>query len=388
MSTSHGTTDAGGIGKANQDTFFAAGNFFGVFDGHGEHGAEIATAVRDSLLAAGPDADPEAAFAAADVAARAAIIDKLRKAGQTVMPGCEKSGTIYRMSWSGTPILARGGTTATVVRHLGDELRVAHVGDSEVMVIDAISGDFRIITADHSSTSVTEYVRALREATVPLRVEFNTLNGMPPQGGWRSAFTAGSDGNVQPNPAGGHYHSNVRKEWAAYVRGTQEGLNMLRAIGDFSLKSSGVTSRPEIVTHRLHRRSYVVVASDGLYDGMSYEAIRDCVMGAVAAAATAEAIQAELMREGLAINRKHFGPGQDNITVVVGICEPPAAAQLRFPLGYGYLARSYAADEMLRAMVATRHAGCGFSYRVGQTEPVVAGRQIAFAEARAAIRSA
>jgi serine/threonine protein phosphatase PrpC len=385
MSISHGSTDAGGVGKANQDTFFAAGGFFGVFDGHGEHGAEVAAAVRDSLLAAGPDAEPETTFAAAEDAARTAIIDKLRTTGQTVMPGCEKSGTIYRMSWSGTRILARGGTTATVVRHLGDELRVAHVGDSEVMLIDAISGDFRILTADHSSTSVTEYVRALSEATEPLRVEFNTLNGMPPRGGWRQAFTTGSDGNVQPNPAGGHYHSNVRKEWAAYVRGTQEGLNMLRAIGDFSLKTSGVTSRPEIITQRITGKSYVVVASDGLFDGMTYEAIRDCVMRAGAAEeATAETVQAELMREGLAENRKMFGSHQDNITVVVGICAPPATVPVHVPLGYGTLVRRLDSAEMLRAMVASRHAGCGFSYRVGQSGPVESRRQMRYSEALSA----
>lgn len=48
------------------------------------------------------------------------------------------------------------------------------------------------------------------------------------------------------------------------------GLAMSRSIGDFVAKSAGVTSSPEHMTvNGLHKNSWIILASDGLWDVMN-----------------------------------------------------------------------------------------------------------------------
>lgn len=331
--TAHALTHVGGNPrKENQDTFFTAvrgdeGALLGVFDGHGIYGMPVATAVRDVFAAAdsGALADLPALYKAGDDAAREAILGaaRARDVGRVEM---EPDGTLVCRMWSGARQVLLGGTTASLARIRGLDLEVSHVGDSEVMVIHETSREFTVLTKDHGATSVGEWERVLAETPNPPRVEFDTAGGA--YGGGqpaRSVFTVGEGGKWALNPAGGFYVSDVRRTWAAYVIGRDTTINMFRAIGDFGLRKNGVNFLPDVIQHRLKSvgRSFVVAASDGLFDVMQYEKIRDVVLEAAAlAGATTESITAALLAAGLGEGKRLFGSGQDNTTVALAIVEP------------------------------------------------------------------
>jgi serine/threonine protein phosphatase PrpC len=311
--TTAGVTDVGGNPKKpNQDTFLAeaATGLLAVFDGHGEHGTRAAEIARDTVAAGGSFADAEAVF----------------KAELLALPGAvahEEAVRRYGMD-------VRGGTTASVVRVTGRRLVLEHVGDSEVMVVDTQSGEFTVLTKDHSSTSLAEYERAMKTCTKTPNVYFDKLSRTFGPVSHRPVFVPKepppTDGSClwEMNPLGGFYVSNVRRDWAAYVALGDTMLNMFRAIGDFGLKAAGVTSEPDRVEHILPAagRSVVIVASDGLFDPLQYKDISDCVLANKDK--TAEEMSAAVLALGLTAGKKHFGSGQDNTTVCIGILDGPA----------------------------------------------------------------
>jgi serine/threonine protein phosphatase PrpC len=337
-----GVTHVGGSPhKENQDTFFTSARtvggaeetFLGIFDGHGAYGLPVATAVRDVFQSATAEqlADLSALYKTGDDAAREAIFTMARARGRADVT-MEADGTLVARS----PLAARqvllGGTTASLVRVKGLDLEISHVGDSEVLVIDEPSREFTVLTKDHSSTSVSEWERVLAETPIPPRVEFDTAGGAYGRGQLpRPVFTLGDGGKWQLNPAGGYYVSNVRRDWAAYVHNGECSLNMLRAIGDFALRKNGVNFLPDVIQHRLKTvgRSFVLAASDGLFDPLQYEEIRDAVLEAAAApGATAQTIAAAVLSAGLASGKKLFGSAQDNTTVAIAIVEPRCPADI------------------------------------------------------------
>lgn len=312
-----GLTDVGGNPKKeNQDTFLASDSgLLGVFDGHGTHGLRAAQIARDTTAAGGSFADAEAAF----------------KDYLLSLPNTAETADGNVTCWGSV----RGGTTASAVRVAGRKVTVEHVGDSEVMVVDCATGEFKMLTKDHSSTSVEEYERVLREATAVPNVIFDSFKGPTS----RPVFTPSIEraGGWELNPAGGFYVSNVRRDWASYVNRGDTSLNMFRSIGDFGLKASAVTCEPDRVEHVLaaEGRSVVVVASDGLFDPLQYEAIRNCIQANKDKSAAE--ICAAVLALGLTEGKRHFGSGQDNTTVCVGVVDGPAHAKelcLGEPIGY------------------------------------------------------
>jgi serine/threonine protein phosphatase PrpC len=298
-------TDVGGNPKKeNQDVFItdSAAGIMGVFDGHGTHGLKAAEIASRATLYGDSFAQAEAVF----------------KAHLLSLPGVVSTpdGNVTRFGAS-----VRGGTTASVVRVAGRKVTVEHVGDSEVMVVDCATGDFKILTNDHGSTSLTEYERVLKEGSAFPNVFFDNFTG-PSK---RPVFTPKADpsGGWELNPVGGFYVSDVRKTWAAYVSRGDTSLNMFRSIGDFGLKASAVTCEPDRIEHVLaaEGRSIILVASDGLFDPLTYEAIRDCIQ-ANKTRMPAE-ICASLLALGLSEGKRLFGSGQDNTTVCVGIVDAP-----------------------------------------------------------------
>jgi serine/threonine protein phosphatase PrpC len=306
--TAAGVTDVGGNPKKeNQDTFLvdSATGLLGVFDGHGLYGLRAAQIARDTCAAGGSFQDAEAALKMALLA----VPDSM------ALP----DGNVVR--W-GTSV--RGGTTASVVRVAGRKVSVEHVGDSEVMVVDCATGDFKVLCNDHSSTSVAEYERVLATAPATPNVFFDTMGGGPSK---RPVFTPRAGGGWELNPTGGFYVSNVRRDWAAYVSRADTQLNMFRSIGDFGLKAAGVTCEPDRLEHILaaEGRSVVLVASDGLFDPLQYEAIRDCIQENKTKGAAE--IAAAVLALGLSEGKRLFGSGQDNTTVCVGVVQGPAHAK-------------------------------------------------------------
>jgi serine/threonine protein phosphatase PrpC len=325
-----GCTHIGGK-DVNQDTFFHAtrpnGSIYaGVFDGHCKYGKEVADAVCAHFKAA---ETLESAFAGAEEAAKKQLLCEAEKAGVVAEEKADK--TIFYRAHYGLEQILQGGTTATAVETVetsgGVKLRVGHVGDSEVMVIHADTGKFTVLTNDHSSTSIAEYERVLREAADPPRVDFAFMTYPRP------VFVRDSaSAPWKINPIGGPRVCNIRRDWSAYLHGKQESLNMMRAVGDFSLKKHGVSAQADFLEHTLPPgRNIILVASDGLYDNYTYEGLRDMVLQEVTAAsgknATKDACRAVLDR-GVQEGFKNFGKkSQDNTTVVLAVVEVMESAE-------------------------------------------------------------
>jgi serine/threonine protein phosphatase PrpC len=304
-STASATHVGGNPRKPNQDTFFTSPTALGVFDGHGIHGTRAAEIARDVIAAAGSFADAETAFK-----------NELLK-----IPGAVASPDGDVKLWDAS---LSGGTTATHVTLSEGKLIVEHVGDSEVMVINRSSGAFTVLTKDHSTTSLTEYVRVLKEGKVTPNLFFDTAGGAFGYG-VRPVFTLREppppEGECvwELNPKGGFYVNTVRRDWAAYVTLGNTSLNMFRSIGDFGLKKCGVSAVPDRVEWVLEEDTIVLAASDGLFDPLHYEEIRDCVVAN--GDKDAPGIAAAVLELGLAAGKKHFGSAHDNTTVCVGILE-------------------------------------------------------------------
>ena len=288
MISAHGITHIGGSSNTeNQDKFFIGPNTFGVFDGHGLRGGQMAAVARDVFAAAG-DCDLTETFAAAEEATKGAAISL------TAMRG--------------------GGTTAAVLSVAADgACRVAHVGDSEVRYFDEDTGDGVSLTADHSPASMEEFLRVL-DTPFPADYEFASYPG---RRNARPMYVEQDDNSWTLNPAGGNFYRNIRKEWASYLVAGMERLSVSRALGDFTMKARGVIATPSILSAPapVGTRA-IVLASDGLWDCLQYDEVRaivrrpDLIRNA-AAAATA------LMEAGLAAGQRIYGPSCDNITVVV-----------------------------------------------------------------------
>lgn len=336
-------THIGGSSKSeNQDTFFHqqaedGSAYLGVFDGHGDYGKAVAEAVRESFVAAGPNYNPAEAYTVADAVAKQAILDACPPKRS---PQVHENGTLFFTDASGRPAILRGGTTASVVNIRDNKVTVSHVGDSEVMVIHIPTGEFSVLTKDHSTTSLEEFVRCQSAPVVAPITMANISYPWHPE--VRPVFVKDASGNFVINPKGGFNTCNVRKDWSAYLRGTSpfgvfgdgESLNMLRAIGDFSLKRHGLSSTPDVVEHALKPgRSIVLTASDGLYDNFTYEDLRDLVVRVAVSGAPVTDITDAVFSEGLKEGFKNFSrANQDNTTLVLAVVDidepaPPAARE-------------------------------------------------------------
>ena len=133
-------TDVGRTRSGNEDSYFCGRTVFAVADGLGGHqGGEVASAAAVQPLAAldGREfADPAEAAEALTAAIReanAAILDRA----------------------AGDPGLWGMGTTVTAAAVAGDQLQLAHVGDSRAYLLR--DGALEQLTTDH--TVVAELVR-------------------------------------------------------------------------------------------------------------------------------------------------------------------------------------------------------------------------------------
>lgn len=355
------STDSGGQIE-NQDKFFAVktatgGAYMGVCDGHGEFGSRAAEVAADVLLRAGPaaaigrgdigDSDDEDAFDHADNLIKPAILGAAEsKYGKYRDYREERDGRLTREGMGGRREVLKGGTTATVVSVEDDSIRVAHVGDSEVIVVSE-GGYFKMLTKDHSANSLEEYKRLKMEAAGSggqwvVNVWFDNL----PKNDWfeyRPVFVEDEEGNPMPNPEGGFYHSNMRKEWASYVVNDcdhKDRLAMTRSLGDFSMRRVGLSTKPDRMEDDIcgKGRTWVIAASDGFFDSFTPEEIRDMVLAQAEKDGSAAAMQAHLMKTGLETSARLFGPrGVDNTTICVALVEPAPAVDVDLQLTEGTL---------------------------------------------------
>ncbi|KAG5240982.1 protein phosphatase [Salix suchowensis] len=237
--------------KENQDSFCirtqVQGNpnihFFGVFDGHGHFGTECSKFVKDRLveiLAYDPTllADPVKAY---------------NSAFSTANNELHSSEIDDSMS----------GTTAITVLVIGDTIYVANVGDSRAVI--AVKNGNRIVAEDLSSDQTPfrkdEYERVkLSGARI---LTFDQVEGLkdPDIQVWGDEESQGGD---------------PPRLWVQ--NGMYPGTAFSRSVGDSTAEKIGVISVPEVSMVRLTpNHLFFVVASDGVFEFLSSQAVVDMV---------------------------------------------------------------------------------------------------------------
>lgn len=237
--------------KENQDSFCIKtqlqGNpdihFFGVFDGHGQFGAQCSNFVKDRLvdiLSNDPNliADPVKAYSSAFLRTN----DELHK-----------SEIDDSMS----------GTTAITVIVIGDVLYVANVGDSRAVV--ALKEGNRILAHDMSYDQTPfrkdEYERVKLCGARVLSVD--QVEGL-------------KDPNIQSWGDEESQGSDPPRLWVK--NGMYPGTAFTRSVGDSTAENIGVTAEPEVTVLNLtSNHLFFVVASDGVFEFLPSQAVVDMV---------------------------------------------------------------------------------------------------------------
>lgn len=186
--------------------------------------------------------------------------------------------------------ITRGGTTGTIVfvsfcplTHRRYIL-TAHVGDSDAAFVcgDAVT---KLNAGDHGIDSFEEEKRI--EADFQHRRTLAIAAGQNPysvrraemiySGGSRAFIQ--SDGTIIPNPevarnklGSGRSVCNLQGDLGGYVIFNNYQLAMTRALADYTLRGVGVIALPTVSVMYLDpdQNGRVVVASDGLWDGMYF----------------------------------------------------------------------------------------------------------------------
>ncbi|KAH1089220.1 hypothetical protein J1N35_016477 [Gossypium stocksii] len=231
------------VERENQDSFCIKtqlqGNpnihFFGVFDGHGQYGAECSNFVKDRLVERLANDttlldDPLKAYNSAFLATNSELHDS------------EIDDTM-------------SGTTAITVLVVGDTLYVANVGDSRAVI--AVKDGDRILAEDLSEDQTPfrkdEYERVkLCDARV---LSVDQVEGLkdPNIQNWGDEYSQGGD---------------PPRLWVP--DGMYPGTAFTRSVGDSIAEKIGVIAVPEISVVRLTRNHlFFVVASDGVFEFLS-----------------------------------------------------------------------------------------------------------------------
>ena len=130
-------TDVGKVRKGNEDSYLVQEPLFAVADGMGGHlGGEIASATAVETITQASEEDPPHDSAR--------LAEMVRRANSAVWDKAQNDADLRGM-----------GTTCTLVLLDGDELHIAHVGDSRAYLLR--SGELSQLTDDH--TLVNRMVR-------------------------------------------------------------------------------------------------------------------------------------------------------------------------------------------------------------------------------------
>jgi serine/threonine protein phosphatase PrpC len=273
--------------KANQDSFCVRSefggdpstHFFGVFDGHGEFGAHCSQFVKKHLcenLLKDPHYpnDVVQAYHSSFLATNAQL-HRYNKVDDSM-----------------------SGTTAITVLVRGRKIYVANVGDSRAVL--AVRRGKKLIAKDISSDQ-TPY-RADECARVKLSgarvMTLDQLEGL-------------KDPNVQCWGGEGHDDGDPPRLWVA--NGMYPGTAFTRSIGDSVAEQIGVSAVPEVLVVELRRKhSFFVIASDGVFEFLSSQAVVDMVARYKNPKDACAAVVAEAYRLWL-----QYETRTDDITIIV-----------------------------------------------------------------------
>ncbi|XP_044498045.1 probable protein phosphatase 2C 35 [Mangifera indica] len=235
--------------KENQDSFCiktqVQGNpnvhFFGVFDGHGQFGTQCSNFVQQKLIEVLENEpllldDPVRAYNAAF---------------QTVNNELHMSEIDDTMS----------GTTAITVLLIGDKIYVANVGDSRAVI--AVKDGNKIVaeSLSHDQTPFRkdECERVKLSGARVLSVD--QVEGL-------------KDPNIQTWSDEESHGGDPPRLWVQ--NGIYPGTAFTRSVGDSIAEKIGVVAVPEVAVVQLtSNHSFFVVASDGIFEFLSSQAVVD-----------------------------------------------------------------------------------------------------------------
>ena len=146
--------------------------------------------------------------------------------------------TFMEVNAHGPPNLLMGGSTGSVTLRIGSKLYIANTGDSQTV----------LFSISESNDPIIEF--ATRKDKPILPEEYKRITNLK--------------GNVHINP---HTNDSRVVVWSVAQRDTI-ALAMSRSIGDWEWKPVGVTAEPlvDVIDLKKYPKSYLMVASDGLWD--------------------------------------------------------------------------------------------------------------------------
>ena len=244
-----------GLQKTNQDTsliHISVGNLqgfniFGVLDGHGPHGHFVSKFCKEYFIRTMNEYSKQCQQN--NITTPEGIFNKLKESKFEFITQTFKNADLEMIKHTEFDH-DFSGTTCNLVFQFNKYLLCASVGDSRGIIIydqnntNTYQGIFPI-SNDHKPNLPQEYERILQS------------------GGIVDKLTDQFGCKVGP--------------YRVYKNGlTYPGLAMSRSLGDFQAKDCGVITKPEIIEYNVnHSSKYMVICSDGVWEFLSNEQVRD-----------------------------------------------------------------------------------------------------------------
>lgn len=239
------------LDKANQDSFcihspFGTNpndHFFGVFDGHGEYGAECSQFVKQKLC------------------------ENLLRSSRfhiDAVEACSSAVLTTNLQLHADNLDdSMSGTTAITILVRGNTLYVANAGDSRAVIADKRGKDIVAVdlSIDHTPFRVDELERVKLSGARVLTLD--QIEGLknPDVQCWG---TEEADDGDPP------------RLWVE--NGMYPGTAFTRSIGDSIAETIGVVANPEIVVLELtQNHPFFVIASDGVFEFLTSQTVVDMV---------------------------------------------------------------------------------------------------------------
>jgi len=316
----------------NQDDYFVCEREFGgrrghalfcVFDGHGTNGKKVAGIARNKL--------PQALLSAIDEQIKSNADSRSGESGDAAAAGAKDtsaapatssetgdvagkadslSGVNFELALVSAFLVVQStlkdsrldcscsGATASVAYFVGNDLYVANVGDSRVVLGQALGSKTRRGRAPAGKSSPMTLTRDHR---LSLKDEFERCQN------------AGA--RIQPKKIHGVFVGEKRL-WLKDLE--VPGLVVTRSLGDTLAATIGCSAVPEVTRRRINAnaRHHLILASDGVWDVLSNEEVVDTC----SSAATPESAVAAIRDASL--DRWEQNAMSDNITVLyIHVCK-------------------------------------------------------------------
>eukprot|EP00434_Breviolum_minutum_P025912 symbB.v1.2.022909.t3/scaffold2052.1/size91004/4 len=184
------------------------------------------------------------------------------------------------------PLQVCGCTAVCILQHPDyDSVWVANLGDSKAVLLVPGEPGVAAETTEHKPSVDSE-----RERVESMGLELQT--------------TIHDDGFVEER---------------LFVLGEDfPGLCMTRSLGDLCVKQHGISAEPEIVTWNVrHPESYMLIASDGVWDFLSNEEVSSLVLGCIANGGTLEDATIKLLARAKETWKEYDENYCDDITLLL-----------------------------------------------------------------------